>query len=400
MLQLQILEEGKYFFASLSSDYTIHDPIYNRRVRVLMLSKACVVGAYQRKCEEIAARDDIELTVAVPPEWKYERGTLKLEKTYTRGYRLVTQPILFNGSFHLHFYPRFESLVRQVLPDVIHIDEEPYNFATFHALRIAQKYHARSLFFSWQNLNRRYPFPFNAMESYVLKHVDYAICGNHDSVEVWRSKGYTGKTKVIPQFGVDPDLFCPSPRGRGGRGEGDLFTIGYGGRLVREKGIHILLHAFARLNDHSRLKILGSGPQRDSLENLARALNVHDRVEFLNWIPSTETPNFARSLDVFVLPSLTQSNWKEQFGRALIENMACGVPVIGSTCGEIPNVIGDAGLIVNEGDDAELANALIRLRDDLNLRNDLAQRGRERVLEKFTQKRVAEETVRVYREIQ
>ena len=379
-----------------------------------MLSKACVVGAYQRKLEEIAARDDIELTVAVPPEWKDERGTLKLEKTYTRGYRLSLQPILFNGSFHLHFYPRFESLVRELKPDVIHIDEEPYNFATFHALRIAQKYHARTLFFSWQNLNRRYPFPFNALESYVLNHTDYAICGNHDSVEVLRSKGYTGKAKVIPQFGVDTNLFSPHPlprrfatplspllqeRGEGLGVRGEVFTMGYAGRLVHEKGVHILLRAFARLNDHSKLKILGSGPLRDSLEQLARDLNVRDRVEFLSWIPSTKTPDFARSLDVFVLPSLTQSNWKEQFCRALIENMACGVPVIGSTCGEIPNVIGDAGLIVKEGDDAELATALIRLRDDINLRNDLAKRGRERVLEKFTQKRIAEETVRVYREL-
>ncbi len=380
-----------------------------------MLSKACVVGAYQRKLEEIAAYDNIELTVAVPPEWKDERGILKLEKIYTRGYRLVTQPILFNGNFHLHFYPRFEALVREVLPDVIHIDEEPYNFATFHALRLAQKYHARSLFFSWQNLNRRYPFPFNAIETYVLNHTDYAICGNHDSVEVWRSKGYTGKIKVIPQFGVDTELFSPNPKSQISKSQlptsnlqpptSNLqspisnYTIGYAGRLVREKGVHILLRAFARLNDHSRLKILGSGPQHDSLENLARDLNVRDRVEFLNWIPSTETPDFSRSIDVFVLPSLTQSNWKEQFGRALIENMSCGVPVIGSTCGEIPNVIGDAGLIVKEGDDLELANALIRLRDDIDLRNDLAQRGRERVLEKFTQKRIAEETVRVYREL-
>ncbi len=375
-----------------------------------MLSKACLVGAYQRKLEEIAAHDNIELTVAVPPEWKDERGILKLEKIYTRGYRLVTQPILFNGNFHLHFYPRFESLVREVQPDVIHIDEEPYNFATFHALRLAQKYHARSLFFSWQNLNRRYPFPFNAIETYVLNRVDYAICGNHDSVEVWRSKGYKGKIKVIPQFGVDPNLFAPTsnlqpptsnfqPPISNPQLPITNYIIGYAGRLVREKGVDVLLRAFARLNDHSRLKILGSGPQRDSLEHLAHHLNVRDRVEFLNWIPSTETPDFSRSIDVFVLPSLTQSNWKEQFGRALIENMSCGVPVIGSTCGEIPNVIGDAGLIVKEGDEVELANALIRLRDDLDLRNDLAKRGRERVLEKFTQKRIAEETVGVYREL-
>jgi glycosyltransferase involved in cell wall biosynthesis len=79
--------------------------------------------------------------------------------------------------------------------------------------------------------------------------------------------------------------------------------------------------------------------------------------------------------------------------------MACGVPVIGSTCGEIPNVIGDAGLIFPEGDAAALRAQLQRLHDDTILRYDLAQRGRQRVLDHFTQAQIAQQTYEVYRSV-
>ena len=89
------------------------------------------------------------------------------------------------------------------------MDEEPYNLATWLAVRQARGLGIRSLFFSWQNLSRDYPFPFSRMERQVLSSVDYAIMGNHDSVEVWRDKGYNGPYRVIPQFGVQPDIFRP-----------------------------------------------------------------------------------------------------------------------------------------------------------------------------------------------
>jgi glycosyltransferase involved in cell wall biosynthesis len=83
----------------------------------------------------------------------------------------------------------------------------------------------------------------------------------------------------------------------------------------------------------------------------------------------------------------------------LIEAMACGVPVIGSTCGEIPNVIGDAGLTFPEGDVEALRTALMRVQRDVALRQDLAARGRARVLAHYTQQQIAEATVQVYRQM-
>ncbi len=121
-------------------------------MRVLMLSKACVVGIYQRKLEEIA-RLGVDLTVVVPPSWRDERGDMPLERTYTSGYRLVVNPIRLNGQFHLHHYP---GLARwfDPKPDVVHIDEEPYNLATWQALRLARRAGAKTVLFSWQNLYR------------------------------------------------------------------------------------------------------------------------------------------------------------------------------------------------------------------------------------------------------
>jgi glycosyltransferase involved in cell wall biosynthesis len=171
------------------------------------------------------------------------------------------------------------------------------------------------------------------------------------------------------------------------------------GRLVEEKGVDLLLEALAGLEGMWRAYVLGSGPANGALQAQAQRLGLADRVSFDGWIPSAQMPAYYRQLDVLVLPSRTRPNWKEQFGRALVEAMACGVPVVGSDCGEIPNVIGDAGLIFPEGQVAALREHLAQLLHDLDLRADLARRGRERVLERYTQAQVAAQTYEVYRAV-
>jgi glycosyltransferase involved in cell wall biosynthesis len=361
-------------------------------VRVLMISKACVVGAYQKKLEEMARLPEVELTVVVPPFWQDAAGRIELERRYTAGYELVVEPIALNGNYHLHFYPRLGRQVRRLRPDIVHIDEEPYNLATAHSLWLARRVGAKSLFFSWQNIGRRYPLPFRLLEKHVLKRVDFGLAGNTESVAVWRAKGYTGPLEVIPQFGVDPDLFVPArrPAGRG-------FIVGYVGRLVEEKGVDLLLLALSRLEGAWRAYILGNGPARESLQERAGTLGLAGRVSFDDAIPSIQMPGYYRQLDVLVLPSRTRPNWKEQFGRVLVEAMACGVPVVGSDSGEIPNVIGDAGLIFPEGRADALRAHLARLMQDKELRTDLAERGRERVLACYTQAQIAARTYNVYR---
>ncbi len=361
-----------------------------------MLSKACLVGSYQTKLEEIARFDDIKLTVIVPPAWHDPAGTVQLERGHTDGYRLLVDPIRFNGDFHLHYYPKLKQRLAQLKPDILHIDEEPYNLATWLAMRQGRAVGAKTLFFSWQNLERRYPFPFSRMERHVLDHVDYAIMGNHEAVQVWQSKGYRGPQRVIPQFGVNPTLFSPPKKRDSGRG----FVIGAANRrLVPEKGLDILLRAAAELPGIWRVHISGGGPERPLLEALAQELGIRDRVQFDGSIPSSQMPAYLRQMDVLVLASRTLPNWKEQFGRVLIEAMACEVPVVGSQSGEIPNVIGDAGLTFPEDDVNALHNHLLRLMKSDELRQELGRNGRQRVLDSYTQAQIASQTVEVYREM-
>ena len=379
-----------------------------------MISKACIVGAYQKKLEELARLPDVELTVVVPPYWRDERGVMRLEREHTQGYNLVVERMALNGHFHLHFYPGLAKHFRRRKPDIVHIDEEPYNVSTWQAMRLAKKHEAKAVFFTWQNTHRRYPPPFSLIESYNLRSADHAIAGNSEAVGVLKAKGYRGPVRVIPQFGVDTEIYklkVQSSKLKAPNSQFTIrnsqFTIGYVGRLVEEKGVHILLRAVAGLSGACaepsrstwRLRILGSGPQRSRLERLAAELGIAERVSFEDWIPSTQMPGYYNQLDALVVPSLTRPNWKEQFGRVLIEALACGAPVVGSDSGEIPNVIGDAGLVFAEGDVQALRDKLSQLMADPALREELAQRGRERVLAHYTQAQVAAKTYHVYREL-
>jgi len=378
-------------------------------VRVVMVSKALVVGAYQRKLEELAKLPGIELTAIVPPSWHDRRGHRKLDRAHTHGYELLTAALVFNGSYHCHFYPTLGRLLRRLRPDILHMDEEPYNLAAWHGLRLAQACGAASLFFTWQNLPRRYPWPFSFFEQANYRRAACAIAGNQAAIAVLRSKGYRGPVTVIPQFGVDPEIFRPATaaeRGTQGNEEpqGDApssaaFTVGYAGGLVPEKGVDLLLHACAGLSGVWSLAILGEGPERGRLAAQAERLGIAGRVHFLGHRPSTELPAIYPRWDVLVLPSRSRPNWVEQFGRVLIEAMACGVPVIAAHTGELPNVIGDAGLLFEEGDVGGLTSALTALAANGSRRAELGQRGRARVLARFTQAQIAAATHQVYQQI-
>lgn len=357
-----------------------------------MLSKALVVGVYQRKLEELARIPGVELLVVVPPHWHEARvGVQRLERLHTVGYRLVESPMRFNGHHHVHYYPDLGRIVRHFKPDVFHVDEEPFNFVTLHASLVGRMNHARIVFFSWQNLDRSYPPPFSLFEKINYRLAAAAVAGNHEAADVLRRKKYRGPLEVIPQFGVDPNFYRPLSNPND-----DVPVIGFVGRLVPEKGVADLIAAFARLETRARLQIVGNGSERTRLEMQAANLGVRDRVLFRGAIAAASMPKTYNEFDLLVVPSKTQPNWKEQFGRVIVEAMSCEVPVVGSDSGEIPNVIGQTGVVFAEGDIDGLARQLDQLLRDTERRELLGKRARDRVLREFTQARIAQRFYDVY----
>lgn len=370
-------------------------------MRVLYISKALVVGTYQRKLEEIAKYPDVELRAIVPPYWREGEYRQELETRFTSGYELVTEEMRFNGHYHLHYYPKLRRQLLEWRPDVVHVDEEPYNFATAHAIWQARRVGAKTVFFAWQNIYRVYPPPFYFFELYSLLKSHAAQAGTRQAQEVLRRKRYSYPSAVLPQFGVDAALFSPAPRPMIDDG---VLRIGYVGRLVQAKGVHVLLAAVAKLSFPFQLQLFGAGSGESGLRSHAASLGIQDRVEFAGHVSSSDMPDRYRGMDVCVLPSLTTPNWKEQFGRVLIEAMACGVPVVGSESGEIPELVGSeseepGGRTFPEGDAATLAKILSELYLDPSLRQTYGEQGRERVLREFTQERIAAKTVRMYRQL-
>jgi glycosyltransferase involved in cell wall biosynthesis len=141
--------------------------------------------------------------------------------------------------------------------------------------------------------------------------------------------------------------------------------------------------------------IIGNG-ERKRFKSLAAELGIKEKTVFIDALPNYQLPIIYSKMDILVLPSTTTAKWKEQFGRVLIEAMACEVAVVGSSSGEIPFVVRDAGIIFQEGDIAALTKVLEGLIVNSDMRDKLGKAGRKRVLENFTWTSVAEQLCNSY----
>ncbi|MCY0900463.1 MAG: glycosyltransferase family 4 protein [Firmicutes bacterium] len=367
-------------------------------MRVLMISKACVTAAYRTKLVLLNGYSDLAVGLVVPTRW----GSLPFEADASDDkYPIYRVDIPLSGHNHFHWYPRLSRIIEEFRPDLLHIDEEPYSVVTWQALRIARRLGIPSLFFTWQNIYKNYPYPFSAMERYAHRYTVGAIAGNQEAEEILRHKQYRQPTVVIPQFGTDLSLFHPRDRAaiRSRYGVNGSFVVGYVGRLVEEKGIADLLTAMTPLLREDKemgLVIVGRGPMADQVDHWKDQEHVGEQVTQVPWVASDAMGDVMNLMDVLVLPSRTTPRWKEQFGRVLTEAMASGDVVIGSDSGEIPHVIGDAGLVFPEGDAMALKAAIERLRREPEEFARLRRRGMERVGAQYTQDVIAQRTREFY----
>lgn len=250
-----------------------------------------------------------------------------------------------------------------------------------------------------QNIDKKLPFPFEFFRNYTLRNAAFAIGRSVGAGNVLRDKGFHEKTAVVPN-GVDTTLFCPMDRGLCRRKFGfENFVVGYVGRFVPEKGIIDLIEAVSRCHASVELAFVGAGPLRGGMERRVSELGLKNRVYFLPERPAGELPGLMNALDVLVLPSRTTPRWKEQFGRVLVEAMACEIPVVGSDSGAIPDVIGKCGIVFPEGDLQALAGAIMALREKPAQAMEFGKSGRNRVLQWCSWEAVAAQMAGIYREV-
>ncbi|MEY3990744.1 MAG: hypothetical protein RI985_1825 [Chloroflexota bacterium] len=366
-------------------------------MKIVILSKALLSVAYRRKTDALAAIPGVELTVVSPSEWREPNANVvRYEPGPTPNYVVEQVPMWFNGRHHIHFYPTFHRILARIKPDVVHVDEESFNLATFLAMVAAHRVGAKTCFYNYANIERRYPPPFSWFERYAFTHASHAMACSHEAADIIRNHGYTGPLSIIPQTGVDETHFVPRPNAHIAR---TPFTIGYVGRLVPEKGIDDAISALAQLPEHVRMHIVGAGQHESALHQHATTLGVDTRITWQKPVSSHEMPKVMQQFDVLVLPSRTTANWKEQFGRVLVEAMACGVPVIGSSSGEIPHVIGDGGLVFAESDSNHLTQHVYTLLHNTTTYAQFSHRARQRAFTNYTQIEIAQQYVNIYKQI-
>jgi glycosyltransferase involved in cell wall biosynthesis len=270
-------------------------------------------------------------------------------------------------------------------PDLVHLEEEPWSIAALELALICRGLGIPFSFFTWENADRRLLLPFRLIRRLVLKRAASGTAGNQEAKRLLQRHGFTKSIGVVPQLGVDMTAFrsaAPSVERTG-------FVVGYIGRLVPQKGLMILLEVLSRLPQDVRLVLVGRGPLKDTIMEKARELSLDGRLEIHEGVAHHEVPRYLQRMSVLVLPSLTTPKWREQFGHVLVEAMACGIPVIGSDSGAIPEVIGDAGLVVPGRNADALLDALQKLMFTPALRSDLAARGHARVVSEYSNDAIA-----------
>ena len=163
------------------------------------------------------------------------------------------------------------------------------------------------------------------------------------------------------------------------------------------KGLRVLLNAMAKLvktRPDLELVVIGKPNKKAKTMKFIRTLGLDKHIRFESQISAERFRELYAETTIAIVPSLY-----EGFGLPAGEAMACGVPVVSTTGGALPEVVGDAGVLVEPGDAHALAEAIDELLDDPARREDLAKRGRERILDNFTWRKIAENTVTVYRQI-
>ncbi len=391
-------------------------------MKILVVSHTYIVDLNCEKLRELAKLncrngEPIEVAVVVPKRWRpggVQNKIIEPEAKTEGNFSIVPLASLSeNNQGLLSFGWDLVKFLKDFRPDVIQVEQgsKSIAYAQLITLNKLLGLKAKMLFFTWWNMPYELKFPISALEAYNLKNTDGVVVGNKDGFDVLRDRNYTNPMRIMPQLGIDESLFNPQPqpalKSQYGIKDND-FIVGFVGRFVPEKGLMTLAKSLAGLKEQNwKWLILGRGPLEAELKQWAKDEDLEDRLILIESVPHADVPRYINLMSTLLLPSettyefrtLTAAGWKEQFGHVIIEGMGSAVPVIGSDSGEIPNVIGEAGMVFPEGNVEALRERLHRLMTQKGLAKKIGQRGYEKAMKRYTNTALAKEQLQFYEEL-
>jgi glycosyltransferase involved in cell wall biosynthesis len=373
----------------------------SRPLRLLTLGHSYVVGtnrALARAMAEAGA-GEWEVTSAAPASFPGDLGPIRLQPL--PGERVEPLAVRGPGRIHTMTYGRsLRALLRRGW-DVVHCWEEPFILAGAQVAGWTPP-EAKLVFATFQNLPKRYPPPFRWTERFAMGRAEGWIAFGRTVEDALRGRpGYATRPHRVIAPGVDTSLFRPDREAgagvRAALGWADAGppVVGYLGRFVPEKGLDTLMRALDTAAEPWRALFVGGGPMEGALRGWAAGHG--DRVRIVTGVGHGDVPRQLNAMDLLCAPSRTTPRWREQLGRMLTEAMACGVPVVGSDSGEIPHVIGDAGVVAPEDDAPAWSAAIDTLLAGPARRAELASRGLARVRAEFALDVVARRHLHFFR---
>ncbi|MBU1078231.1 MAG: glycosyltransferase family 4 protein [Spirochaetes bacterium] len=365
-------------------------------MKIVYIGHSYIVKMNQQKIDEINRISDHQIYLVTPKRWKnvmirgFSAGSDKEPGVH---YLDVKRP----GNMKKYTYKGLLSVLKKIQPDIIHIDEEPWFYVAFQIIFLAKyflKKKPKIVLFTWENIYKKFSPRYRFIERFNLKNCDTIIAGNREASGIVKRKRAGCPVHILPLVGVDLKDYSSS------KIRSKKVRIGFIGRLVREKGILLLLSAFFRLTVKNKtLTIIGQGPLLKDIRDIIKKSGHSKEVSVLTGVKHHQVPALFKKMDILVLPSCSTRAWKEQFGHVLIEAMAGRVALLGSSSGAIPEVIRDAGMIFKENNVNDLYKKLDQLVRKKKLRNMYSKKGHERVQKHYTNEVLAEETLKIYNNI-
>ena len=344
-----------------------------------------------------------EVVAAAPEFFQGDLRPVRLEAFEGEASGLEGVPVYLSERIHVMLYGR---RLRELLRggwDVVHCWEEPYIFAGAQIARWSPR-GAALVYATFQNIEKDYPPPFNWVERYSMSRSSGWIAFGHTAERALAHRPeYSSRARRVIPPGVDLEKFRPEGGARRevlrrlGWAERGAPVVGYLGRFVEQKGLRLLTRTLSRLTSDWRALFVGSGPLEGELRRWAEGWG--DRVRVSTGVRHDEVPAYLNAMDVLCAPSQTTPAWREQLGRMLIEAFACGLPVVASDSGEIPFVVGDAGVLVGERDEDGWARAVGELLEGPGRRAELGERGLERARSVYAWPRVARQHLDFFEEV-